>query len=202
MRITACLLALLCAGTTGFAQGEVQWSREIQWSPERRLTKDDFKGRVPLNAPSASMSWIHIETEWECKDDTFVATARATFDPSQSWWSNARGSVWGNPGERVSSTQALQNARRSAMELDLQLLDHEQLHFDIAEVTARKIRARFADFKNACVEAGGTDPVSLMVAQADRELQEEQQRYDRETGHGVNARAQDQWKRRVRALLN
>ena len=41
-----------------------------------------------------------------------------------------------------------------------------------------------------------------MVVEADLELQEEQQRYDRETGHGVNARAQDQWKRRIRALLN
>ena len=196
MRITACLVALLCAGTAGLAQGM------IQWSSERRLTKDDFKGRVPLNAPSASMSWIHIDTEWGCEDGALVATARATFDPSQSWWRSARGSVWGNPGERNTSTQMQQNARRSALELDMQLLEHEQLHFDIAEVTARKIRARFDDFKNACAEAGGTEPIQQMIVQADRELQEEQQRYDRETGHGINAPAQDQWRRRVRALLN
>ena len=84
----------------------------------------------------------------------------------------------------------------------MQLLEHEQIHFDIAEVAVRKIRARFADFKNACAEAGGTDPIQQIVAQADRDLQEEQQRYDRETGHGVNARVQDQWKRRIQALLN
>jgi hypothetical protein len=40
------------------------------------------------------------------------------------------------------------------------------------------------------------------VAQADRELQEEQRRYDRETSHGINARAQEQWKRRIGAMLN
>jgi hypothetical protein len=40
-----------------------------------------------------------------------------------------------------------------------------------------------------------------MITRADRELQEEQQRYDRETGHGVNARVQEQWKQRIRALL-
>jgi hypothetical protein len=196
MRITACLLAFLCAGATGFAQVE------IPWSPERRLTKDDFKARVPLNAPSASMSWIHVETEWTCKEGTLVATARAMFDPSRSWWRDTRGSVWSTAGERMSGADAQLQARRNMVQLDLQLLEHEQLHFDIAEITVRKIRARFQDFKNACAEAGGTDPIQQMVAQVDRELQEEQQRYDRETGHGINARAQDQWKRKVRALLN
>ena len=196
MRNRAWLLALLCASATGFAQGP------IQWSSERRLTKDDFKGRAPLNAPSASMSWIHVDAEWTCEAGTLAASARATFDPSHSWWSNARGSVWGTPGTRVSSTQAQQDARRSVLELDMQLLEHEQLHFDIAELTARKIRARFADFKNACAEAGGTEPIQQMIAQADRELQDEQQRYDRETGHGINARVQDQWRRKIRAQLN
>ena len=148
MRITACLLAFLCAGTALVAQ------MEIPWSPARKLTKDDFKARVPLNAPSASMSWIHVETEWECKDGTLVATALAMFDPSRSWWRNTRGSVWGTAGERTSSAEAQLEARRNMVQLDLQLLEHEQLHFDIAEVTVRKIRARFQDFKNACARGG------------------------------------------------
>ena len=174
MRIASCALVLLCAATAGLAQ-EV-----IVWSLERRLTKEDFKGRVPANAATASMSWIHIETEWECKDGTFMATARATFDPSQSWFRRSQ----------------------SPMQLDIQLLEHEQIHFDIAEVTVRKIRAGLQKFTDACAEAGGTEPIQHLIARADRDLQDEQERYDRETGHGVNARVQDQWKRRIRALLN
>ena len=85
---------------------------------------------------------------------------------------------------------------------DMQLLEHEQLHFDIAEVAVRKIAARFADFKGACAEAGATDRLQEMVVQADRELQQEQQRYDRETAHGTNARAQEQWKLKIRKALN
>jgi hypothetical protein len=197
MRITALLLAALCAApAAGFAQDA------IEWSPARRLTKGDFKGRVPAAAQNASMSAISIDAWWECERGALVATARATFDPSRSWWRGPGGSVWGSVGERMSSTQAQQEARRSALQRDMQLLDHEQLHFDIAEVVVRKIRARLAGFKNACAEPGGTDPIQQMVVEADRELQEEQQRYDRETSHGVNARAQDQWKRRIRALLN
>jgi len=92
-------------------------------------------------------------------------------------------------------------ARRNIMQLDRQLLDHEQLHFDLAELAARKIRKRFGEFKDACLDPGGTEPIQTMVIEADRELQEEQSRYDLETGHGTNMRAQDQWAQRVRALL-
>jgi predicted secreted Zn-dependent protease len=102
----------------------------------------------------------------------------------------------------MNSSQAQQEARRNSLRRDSQLLEHEQLHFDIAEVTVRKIAARFTEFKTACATPGGTDVIQEMVVQADRELQEEQQRYDRETAHGTNARAQHQWALKVRKALN
>jgi hypothetical protein len=39
------------------------------------------------------------------------------------------------------------------------------------------------------------------VADVDRELQDEQRRYDRETDHGTNGVAQDQWTRTIRQQL-
>ena len=196
MRIVAFLLAALCAPRAGLAQDA------IEWSLERKLARNDFRGRVPAGAQNAALSWLTIDASWECQGAEFVASARATFDPSRSWWRSTHGRVWGSAGERMSSALAQADARRSIAQLDGQLLEHEQLHFDLAEAVARKIRARFNEFRNACGEAGDIDPVQEMVARADRELQEEQQRYDRETSHGVNARAQEQWKRRIRAMLN
>jgi hypothetical protein len=196
MRIAACLLALVCAvPASGLAQ------EPIAWSAERRLTKADFQGRVPATASSASMSAISIDAEWECEGGALVSSVRAAFDPEKSWWRNAQGGVWGGVAGRTSSSEAQQGARRNSMQRDMQLLEHEQLHFDLAELTSRKIAARFADFKTACAEGGDTDPIHAMVVQADRELQEEQQRYDRETGHGTNVRAQDQWKIKIRKAL-
>ena len=61
-------------------------------------------------------------------------------------------------------------ARRNVMLLDSQLLEHEQLHFDIAEVAARRIRKRFEEFTHACGEPGGLEPIQAMVATIDREL--------------------------------
>ena len=173
----------------------------MEWSAVRRLVKEDFRGRVPTPAPSASISAINIEASWECKGGALVASVRATFDPARSWWRSAQGSPWAGAGGLANSSEAQLMARRSSVQRDLQLLDHEQLHFDIAEVTVRKIRAQVSTFANACAEAGGTEPLHQIVVEADRELQEEQQRYDRETGHGINERAQDAWRQRIRALL-
>jgi hypothetical protein len=39
------------------------------------------------------------------------------------------------------------------------------------------------------------------VAEIDRELQEEQRRYDRETDHGTNAVAQAHWRSTIRQQL-
>ena len=64
-------------------------------------------------------------------------------------------------------------------------------------MAVRKIRASIQTFTSACTEAGGTEPIQDVIARADRDLQEEQERYDRETAHGVNARVQAQWKRRI-----
>ena len=40
----------------------------IEWSAARRLTKDDFKGRVPASAENSSLSWLNIDASWECEE--------------------------------------------------------------------------------------------------------------------------------------
>ena len=195
MRILLWLGLCLCVASPAYAQ------EPIAWSPERKLMKTDFQGRMPAQAVNSSMSWLHIEASWECVVGELIASARATFDPSRSWWRTTYGNIWGNAGERTTAERAQASARRNVMMLDTQLLQHEQLHFDLAELATRKIRKRFEDFKDACDDPGGTEPIQVMVAEIDRELQEEQAKYDRETSHGVNLRAQDQWTRKIRALL-
>ena len=197
MRIVACLAAIACAGAPVF--GQVM----IEWSSARPLVRDDFKGRAPANAAVASLSWLDVDVSWACERGELVASARATFDPSRSWWRAAQGSIWPGAGERTSGvSQTHLEARRSVMQRDSQLLEHEQLHFDLAEIAARKIRRKFAETKDACAEPGRTDAFHGFIADVDREMQEEQQRYDRETAHGINAAAQDRWKRRIQQQLD
>ena len=94
------------------------------------------------------MSAISIDAAWECAAGALVSSARATFNPSRSWWRNAQGGVWGGVAERASSSQAQEGARRNSMQRDMQLLEHEQLHFDIAEVGAREDRGALCGFQD------------------------------------------------------
>jgi hypothetical protein len=191
-----CLLALVCA-----VPAHALAQDAIAWSAARKLTRSDFQGRVPATASSASMSAISIDAEWECKGSTLVSSVRANFQPGRSWWRNTPGGVWAGAGERMNSSQAMAEARRNTVQRDAQLLEHEQLHFDLAEVTVRRMRAQLAKYANACGEAGDTAPIQQMVVQHDRELQEEQQRYDRDTAHGTNVRAQHEWMLKIRKAL-
>ena len=181
MRTALWILAVISAASPVRAQDV------IEWSSERRLSRADFKGRVPSAAGNASMSRLSIDLSWGCEADELVASARATFDPSQSWWRPASANVW--------------SAERRGAHRDSQLLEHEQVHFDLTEIFARRIRKRFHELKDACGEPGGADSVRDDIERINRDLQDTQRRYDRETGHGTNGVAQLRWVGRVRKLL-
>ncbi len=190
------LLAALCAAPAVRAQGV------IEWSSERRLSREDFKGRVPAAARNTALSWLNVDASWECHGDELIAAARATFDPGRSWWRAAQGNIW-EGGERNSGVSRTHiDARRSVIQRDMQLLEHEPLHFDLAEIAVRRIRNRLEDLKDVCAEPGGTEGLQDEIARIDRELQDEQRHYDRETNYGINAAAQDQWKRTIRQQLD
>ena len=196
MRIALRLAAVLCVTTAAFAQDV------IEWSSDRHLTTADFRGRVPATAARASLSWLHIDVDWQCAGGRLQAHARATFDPARSWWRPAQGNIWEGIPERASGVSRTHlEARRSVVQRDLQLLAHEQLHFDIAELAARRIRTRFEAMKGACAEPDGSTGLQAYVGEVDRELQVEQRRYDEETDHGANAAAQEHWRRRIRQQL-
>ena len=194
------LLAGVCVGHMALVAQEPD---VVEWSSTRRLKREDFQGRPPVGATTASMSWLNIEASWECAGGELDATARATFNPARSWWRASQANVWGDAGDRaIAAGRAQLDARNSALQRDAQLLAHEQLHFDLTEVAARNVRSRLSEFKAACDEPGAMEPIRQIVADIDQELQEEQRRYDRETAHGINARAQETWARKVKQMLN
>jgi hypothetical protein len=196
MRIAPWLVAALCAAPPAHAQGV------IEWSSERRLSRDDFKGRVPSAAQNRSLSWLNVEASWACDGDKLTGTARAFFDPARSWWRAAQGNIWEGVGEKSGGVnQTHVDVRRSAALRDVQLLEHEQMHFDLSEIAARRVRSRFEDLADACGDPGATERLQDDLAQIDRDLQDEQRRYDSETNHGLNAAAQDRWTQTIQQQL-
>ena len=153
----------------------------IEWSKDRKLAKTDFKGAGPASGGLAALSAIAIKASWECESDRFTKSIRAVFDPSRSWWG----------GPSVSNFQLWNPTGGSNR--DAQVLQHEQTHFDVAETVARKIRSYFDALTEICTRPNGIVPLRAVVEDFQRDLDSEQERYDRETKFGTDANAQMRW---------
>ena len=185
-------------------------SAPIEWSSQRTLTIQDFQGVVPSKArqgaiSTGALSFLRIEASFTCRGDQLEGSAKAVFVPAQSWWAGAKSQMW----ERVRDSKSWLSASRRDLEMkqliedaNEELLKHEQLHFDMAEIAARKIRKRLEEERNACGAAGDDTPLHRFVGEVTRDFREEQARYDQETKHGTFLFAQGRWESRVKAALD
>lgn len=198
----AATVAILYAPLGAQAQVELPSPppQTVEWSTARKLSRDDFKKDVPNTAKYQSRSWIRIEASWRCISDVLNTTISAVFDPARSWW---LGSQW-NPWEDVDSRRKwlsrsradFENKRHIALS-EADLLRHEQLHFDLAELTAARIRRRLSELKGHCARPHRDAVVETIVLELTDALGREQTLYDEETAHGTRPQVQQQWEKRV-----
>ena len=142
----------------------------VPWSPTRQLTWNDFRGPPPREGEEVAKTAYMLSYAWKCQGESFDFRIVAAFRPRQSWV----------------KTVMLKDTilRRSA-------LGHEQTHFDLAEVHARRIQQHFGALTGACRK---TDPeLKALVDRLVGEEKTEQQRYDAETNHGLRSDTQAAW---------
>jgi hypothetical protein len=151
----------------------------IVWSESRKLTWQDFQKLAPANrdADSKTTAEIWHEERWLCPSTKLHPTIVAVFDRDESWVI-----------DEVKS--------------DDRLLRHEQLHFDLAEVYARILREKLSAFKIRCrYEKSIQAQINVIADNNVKDLQVEQDRYDLETKHGLNEKAQTEWEKKIKAML-
>lgn len=108
-----------------------------------------------------------ITFEWSCDWRGFRVEAYAIFVPGGSW------------------VKEPTNA----------LLLHEQAHFDITEIHARKMRKLFAEMPDPCrLGRTGIDNAAKAIIATNYEVQNE---YDRATAHGEDTKVQQEWLSRI-----
>lgn len=136
----------------------------IPWNAQQKLIWDDFQGPADEASSSKAYTWTKISMGWECDGDVFKLTAIAKFDKARSWKKDV---------------------------LTPALLAHEQLHFDITELYARKMRAHFASLTDACKLS--TEEVSAQGQKLLDEWNARQKLYDKETAHSKIKDEQARW---------
>lgn len=142
----------------------------ITWTLEDKLTWDDFKAK-PNNADSAiaitasgiTLGFSITQTE-EKEVVSFTTDIKAHFYLEQSWYKKARANN--------------------------HLLGHEQLHFDITELFARKFRRRVSmlETSNAIRKQLKEMEKAIIL-----ELSTMQNTYDKQTDYSRNFEMQAKW---------
>ena len=153
------------------------FSQEIEWQETRKIEFSDFKGKSPAISNFAANSMISINYKvlsksiWTGKIKIKIF---ATFDSEKSW---------------VSLQYLNQNG----------LLEHEQIHFDIAEFFSRKLSKVLVE-KVDSVEKFNRD-FQILYDKVYQEYIDFQNLFEEETSYGTNIEKQKIWKERVDNLL-
>lgn len=144
------------------------------WNEENPLRWPDFRGPVPADKPAyhGAESRLVISVGLFCANGEVDLEISAEFD---------RGRSWARP------------------EMPASLLEHEQIHFDIAEVHARRARKEAANVLAPCRNA---EAIREIAERNQRQASEMHAIYDQETRHGTRAEAQAEWSGRIRSLLS
>ena len=158
--------------------GDMAGHRGLRWSAGRRLTWSDFQGAAPQGGEEAAKTAYGIYYGWRCNGREFEFLVIAAFHRDQSWV------------KAVVLTDSAESRR---------VLAHEQTHFNIAELYARRMRQRFAGFSRPCRMSD--DQLSVEARHILDEERVFQRRYDAETGHGLERREQTAWEANVRRQL-
>ncbi|NNJ89555.1 MAG: DUF922 domain-containing protein [Eudoraea sp.] len=153
-------------------EGSCQEENAIKWDPDHRLSWSDFKAEPNKNSPVAAITasgiayrFSAMENRGKMKVDCSIDTF---FYPESSWYKP-----------------------ETANEI---ILSHEQLHFDISELFARKMRARVENYSfSSNVKA----EMNRIYEQILRELQAFQKRYDEETNFSREIEKQLEWNQRI-----
>lgn len=96
-------------------------------------------------------------------------------------------------GQLVFNVEAIMLKSKSYMKEETPYsLRHEQLHFDICELFARKLRQKIAqkDFARVKDIVG---EIQKMYNKVTEEWRREEEKYDNDTQHGINAAKQQIW---------
>ncbi len=162
-------LILALVSLTATAQTTVD--HKLEWNEYYKLTWDDFQGIPSAESYGDAATSVQIKAKPFYIKDEIHYDVYAYFNREKSW-------------------------KRSQTP---DLLLHEQLHFDIAELYARKIRQEIDRLKR--MNVNDVDKINAAV----RALLEESNRidvqYDAETLHGSISKKQKYWSDRVRSDL-
>ena len=169
---------LIASSVPASAQAPTASEEVIVWSTTRKVDWKDFKAKPEGGALGGARIAISHTYSIGCRDGVLHARVQAVMVPAMSW-----------------VTYRIQASGLAS----LVGLRHEQLHFDLAEVYARRVRKLLRELPNPCSHTD--DELNAMAERVIKEHWDQQRRYEVQTEHGQVERQQTDWDRRITAQL-
>ena len=143
----------------------------IEWSPARKLTWADFKGKPDPSSTNAALTSSSITVGFEFSNKQLKHSIKCKFNKLLSWG-------------RVRNDY---------------ILNHEQGHFDIAEAHARLLNKNLTAyvFNSKTV----SDDINRIYNETMKEHVGMQKQYDLLTNHSLDTAEQNQWDNKISAML-
>jgi hypothetical protein len=154
-----------------FCFGQEKNEELIDWKVSRQLTWSDYKGKPDPDSDAAASTTTYLGIEYKMDEKGFGWMIRCRFSITRSWGRNKTDNI----------------------------LKHEQGHFDIAEIFARKLNKEMSEYVfNKRTYQKDLKKIYEDVSEEKAEWQDE---YDKETNHSINKEKQAEWLKKIEKLL-
>jgi hypothetical protein len=139
----------------------------IEWRADKKLKWNDFKADPDPSSPNAALTTSIIRYDFAYSDaQGFIFHIHCQFNKNASWGRTKTDYI----------------------------LSHEQGHFDITEIYARRLNKAFKEYK------AGADikkEVNKIYKDTMHDLGERQNQYDQETNFSIKHPEQEQWLKKI-----
>jgi hypothetical protein len=144
----------------------------LEWSAGRRLNWADYKAKPDPQSDAAATTTSYLGISYNINPAGFSYKITCRFSKTRSW----------------------------GLHKTDYILSHEQGHFDISEIFARKLNKRMSEYRfNKRSYQNDLDAIYQEIINEKIEMQNQ---YDRETNHSINKEKQAEWLKNIRIKLN
>jgi hypothetical protein len=143
----------------------------VSWKPQQKLTWADYKAEPDPRSDAAATTTTYLGIEYNINHQGFTYKISCRFSKNRSWG--------------IHKTEYI--------------LSHEQGHFDIAEIFARKLHKELNDY--AFNKRTYQQDLKKIYERVMNEKEATQNLYDAETNHSINRKKQAEWLLKIDAML-
>jgi len=143
----------------------------VEWSPAKRLTWDDYLAKPSSSSDAAAITSTALGLEYHVRNNALTYKITCKFSKTRSW---------------------------GKYKTDY-ILEHEQGHFDITEIFARKLENALREYDfNPKKFKNDLDQIYREIMEKKEELQNQ---YDVETDYSRNKEKQAEWLKKIQREL-